>query len=356
MNLDDLSQYKQYDLQDMLSHITTLPTQLTRGWQDASAQIAKYPVFPGITSVLITGMGGSAIAGDLVAATVEAECPAPILVLRDYQLPAWANEHTLVIASSHSGNTEETLSICSQVLKKNIPLVRITTGGKIAQIAEKSVSPCLVFEHKGQPRSAVGFSFVYMMAVLHHQGLIADPVEAIANAAAAMQSQQALIEPNVPVNQNPAKRLAGQMVGRCVTLIGSGVLGTISRRWKGQINELAKVWTGYDVLPEACHNTIAGTEFPTDPIGSNFVLFLDSNLDHPRNVRRSELLRNHLMLQGFMTDRVEYNAKNTLTLLWTSLIYGDYVAYYLAMCYEVDPTPIEAIQGFKKDLGDFDQI
>lgn len=355
MNLDDLSQYKQYDLQDMLSHITTLPEQLTQGWKDASAAIAGCSKFSGITRVLITGMGGSAIAGDLVAASVEAECSAPILVLRDYQLPAWVDEHTLVIASSHSGNTEETLSVARQVLAKNIPLVRITTGGKIAQLADPANSPCLVFNHKGQPRSAVGFSFVYMMAVLYHQGLIANPGAAIEKAAAEMRLVQAKIQPEVPVNQNPAKRLAGQMVGRCVTMVGSGVLGTISRRWKGQINELAKVWTGYDVLPEACHNTIAGTEFPAEPIGANFVLFLDSNLDHPRNARRSELLRKHLMLQGFMTDRVWLESDTLLNLLWTSLIYGDYVAYYLAMCYEVDPTPIEAIQGFKKELGDFDQ-
>ena len=234
--------------------------------------------------------------------------------------------------------------------------MRITTGGKIAKMAEASVSPCLFFEHHGQPRSAVGFSFVYMLAVLFRQGLIADPTRAIEHAADAMVRQQALINPEVPVNQNPAKRLAGQMVGRCVTLIGSGVLGTISRRWKGQINELAKVWTGYDVLPEACHNTIAGTEFPTEPIGSNFVLFLDSKIDHPRNIRRSELLRKHLMLQGFMTDQLAVSGDTTMDVLWTALGYGDYVAYYLALCYEVDPTPIEAIQGFKKELGDFDQI
>jgi glucose/mannose-6-phosphate isomerase len=356
MNLDDIEQYKQIDPQNMLQDIETLPDQLASAWADALRLVQGFESFSSIRNVLITGMGGSAIAGDLTAVYVQTECPLPVVVLREYNLPAWADEHTLVIASSHSGNTEETLSVAAQALRKNIPLVRITTGGKIEQLAGVDVSPCLKFVHHGQPRSAVGFSFAYMLAVLFRQGLIADPSAAIAGAVASMKQQQTEISPASPVNKNPAKRLAGQMVGRTVTIVGSGIQATIARRWKGQINELAKVWTAFDVLPEACHNSIAGSELPEEPICDNFVLFLESPLDHVRNAKRSMLFRQHLMLQGFSTDSLKVTGQTPMETMWNALNYGDYVAYYLALSYGVDPTPIQAIQGFKKDLGDFDQI
>ncbi len=356
MNLDDISQFKIIDPQDMLGEIQSLPDQLAAGWADASKLVKAFEPKTDIRNVLITGMGGSAIAGDLVRVYVQDQCPIPLVILRDYDLPAWVDSHTLVIASSHSGNTEETLSVVKQVLDKNYPLVRITTGGKLAKITDNANSPCLFFKHSGQPRSAVGYSFAYMLAVLHRQGLITDPSAEVAAAVAGMKAQQEFINPEVAVQHNPAKRLAGQMVGRNVTIFGSGVLGTIARRWKGQINELAKVWAGYDELPEACHNTIAGTENPDEPICTNFTLFLESQIDHERNARRSELLRKHLMLQAFMTDSLKIRGKSCMEVLWNGLSYGDYVAYYLAMCYEVDPTPIQAIQDFKKELGDFNEI
>jgi glucose/mannose-6-phosphate isomerase len=356
MNLDDFKQYKLIDPQDMMHDIVTLPDQLATAWMDAIQLVEQFNPFPEIQNILITGMGGSAIAGDLIAAYIQHECSVPLMVLREYQLPAWVNKHTLVIASSHSGNTEETLSVVRQTLKAEIPLVRITTGGKIATIAKAEVSPCLIFHHTGQPRSAVGFSFAYMLAVLSHQGLIADPSQAIAMAVASMKKQQQLIKPEVLIIQNPAKRLAGQMVGRNVTIIGSGILATIARRWKGQFNELAKAWTGYDTLPEACHNSIAGTEQPESVIPNNFGLFLESGLDYPRNLKRSMLFHEHMMVQGFMTDALHVIGTTPMEIMWNGLNYGDYVAYYLALSYGIDPTPIEAIQGFKKDLGDFDQI
>ena len=122
------------------------------------------------------------------------------------------------------------------------------------------------------------------MAILHSQGWIPDPgPEILALCSGIANSKPGTCVPNSGICQNPAKRLAGQMVGRTITVFGSGFLEKIARRWKGQLNELAKTWAGYDVLPEACHNTIAGTENPAGPISSHFALFLESDFDHQRN-------------------------------------------------------------------------
>ncbi len=354
MNLDDLASYTQFDPADMLQEITALPDQLESGWQNASHQILQFQPFPDIRQVLITGMGGSAIAGDLVTAYVQPFCKVPVQVLREYDLPGWVDaRHTLVIASSHSGSTEETLSVVSQVRKKGAPFIGVTTGGQLQKICVDSGAPVLTFVHKGQPRAAVGFSFANVLAILAHHHLIPDPAKDIQSAVDAMRAQQAFLAPSVSVHQNPAKRLAGQMVGRSVTILGSGYLAPLSRRWKGQFNELAKIWAAYDVLPEACHNTIAGSQFPDASISSTFVLFLNSKLDHPRNQKRSQLIQKHLMVQGFVTDALSIRGETPIEVIWNGLSFGDYASYYLALSYEVDPTPIEAIQGFKKELGEY---
>jgi glucose/mannose-6-phosphate isomerase len=300
------------------------------------------------------GMGGSAIAGDLVAAYVQPFCKVPVMISREYDLPGWVDSsHTLIIASSHSGSTEETLTAVSQAIKAGTPLIASTTGGELTSICKSANRPVLPFSHHGQPRAAVGFSFANSLAILAHHQLIPDPGHDIHSAVSSMKAQQVWIGPSAPVHQNPAKRLAGQMVGRSVTIMGSGYLAPLARRWKGQFNELAKVWSGYDVLPEACHNTIAGSIFPEDAIQSTFVLFLNSEMDHPRNAKRSQLLQKHLMLQGFGTDSLTVRGDSPMELIWNGLNYGDFVSYYLALGYGIDPTPIEAIQGFKKELGEF---
>lgn len=354
MNLDDFAQFPTIDKSNMLSELFDLPRQMEIGWRDALLQTESLPSFEDIQSVLICGMGGSAIAGDFFSSYAQAFCPIPIQVSREYDLPAWVNpKHTLVIASSHSGGTEETLSAVTQALKKGIRVIGITTGGRLSEILTDHNQNVLHFSHSGQPRSAVGYSFTYLAAIFYRLGLIPNPATDIEKAVSAMRSQLIHIAPEVAVAANPAKRLAGQLMGRSVVIFGENILSPIARRWKGQINELAKAWACYDFVPEACHNSIAGTQYPDRPICDTFALFLRSKLDHQRNFRRSELFQNLMMVQGFMTDALNVRGNSPIEVMWTGLSFGDFTAYYLAMGYEVDPTPIDAIQGFKKDLGDF---
>lgn len=354
MNLDDMTKFTTLDKSNMLAEITSLPDQLEKSWLAALQKTEQLAPFPELQSILICGMGGSAIAGDLFIAYAQAACRVPIQVSRDYDLPAWVDpNHTLVIASSHSGGTEETLSTVVQARKAGTRVIGITTGGKLSEYLAAEKQEVLYFEHKGQPRSAVGYSFTHLAAIFYRLGLIPNPAADIEKAVSAMRSQLAYISPDVPVANNPAKRLAGQLMGRAVMIFGENILAPIARRWKGQINELAKAWAGYDTVPEACHNSIAGTQFPERPIGDTFALFLRSKLDHTRNFKRSELFQNLMMVQGFMTDFLIVRGDSPIEVMWTGLSFGDFTAYYLAMSYEIDPTPIDAIQGFKKELGEF---
>lgn len=348
-NLDDLSTYATLDPQGMGDEIDALPAQLEKAWQ--AGQSLELPVIRTLRNVLIAGMGGSAIGGDLVAAYLASISPVPILVHRDYGLPAWVDENTLVIASSHSGNTEETLDAFAQALERKATVVALTTGGELAQRAKRQGVPLWQFEHKGQPRAAVGFSFGLLLALLARMGIAPDPSKEIERTLETMRREQLSLRREVPVVRNPAKRQAGQLLGRWVHVFAAGPLAPVARRWKTQINELAKAGASFEVLPEADHNTLAGVWHPEGVQTTGAIhLFLEAPLDHPRNRLRLELTREMFMLEGLNTDLYRAKGETVLENMWTALHFGDYMAYYLAIAYGVDPTPVENLEHFKKAL------
>ena len=350
MNLDDLSRFKELDPQDMLAHIDGLPDQLQTAWE--MSQTLTLPAWQDIQTVVICGLGGSAIGADLVAAAVMDSCPVPIFVHRDYGLPAFAKgPETLVICSSHSGNTEETLDSFETALTNGCRLLAISTGGKLSEKAQAAGVPFWRFEHEGQPRAAVGFSFGLILGALSRLGLVPDASTDIVGAVKAMKSQQTAIAAESPVSQNPAKRLAGQLVGRWVTVFGAGILAPVARRWKGQFNEVAKAVANFEFIPEANHNTLAGVLNPPEVVPPHVIsLFLRSPSDHPRNRLRLKITRKTYMLEGLNADGYMATGYSPIAHIWTALHFGDYMAYYLAMAYGVDPTPVTALENLKATL------
>lgn len=349
MNLDDATRFSSIDKSNMLAEIDGLPDQLEFAWELGNR--LELPVFTGVTQILVTGMGGSAIGADLLSAYVEPFCQLPILVQRDYTLPAWASgRHTLVIASSHSGNTEETLSVFELAQSAGCQLMVISTGGRLAEQAYQAGIPVWKFEHSGQPRAAIGLSFGLLLALFQRQGWIPSQDGEITSALKAMREEQSSLRAEVSAVQNPAKRQAGQMVGRWVVVMGSGLLAPVARRWKGQVSEVAKAWGQFEVLPEADHNTLAGIDHPEAMLTNTLVIFLRSSSDHPRNRKRSELTQQSFMVAGLGTDFFLAKGASRLAQLWTTLHFGDYTTYYLAMAYEVDPTPITAITSLKNAM------
>ncbi|GAB4525600.1 MAG: bifunctional phosphoglucose/phosphomannose isomerase [Anaerolineales bacterium] len=349
MNLDDLSRFADLDPQHMLGEIDALPAQLEHAW--ALGSTLPVPNFSGLRAVVIAGMGGSAIGADLLAAYAAPLCPVPVFVHRNYGLPAWARgPETLVITSSHSGNTEETLSAFEAARAASCSLLVVSTGGKLAAQAQAENLPLWSFEHHGQPRAAVGYSFGLLLAAFVRLGLLPDQHQAVQEAVQTMQAQQAHLRADVPVVHNPAKRMAGQFFGRWVAVFGADILEPVARRWKGQLSEVAKSWGQFESLPEANHNTLAGLLNPEDALMHTFALFLRAASYHPRNRKRIDLTRQTMMLAGLNTDFVDAIGEGRLAQQWSALHFGDYTAYYLAMAYGVDPTPVDSIEGFKAQM------
>jgi glucose/mannose-6-phosphate isomerase len=354
MNLDDLPRFKALDSQDMLAHIDGLPDQLQSAWDLSQEQPfeGSKPSKGSIRQVVISGLGGSAIGADLVAAAVMDSCPVPVIVHRDYGLPAFARgPETLVICSSHSGNTEETLDSFAAAVRNGCSMLAVSTGGKLSERAREAGVPVWQFEHKGQPRAAVGFSFGLILGALCRLGLVPEASNQITGAVSAMKSQQTALAAEIPVPKNPAKRLAGQLMGRWVTVFGAGVLAPVARRWKGQINEVAKAVANFEFIPEADHNALAGVLHPSEVIPPHVMtLFLRAPSDHPRNRLRLNMTRKAYMLEGMNVDSYTARGDSPIAHIWTALHFGDYMAYYLAMAYGVDPTPVTALESLKAAL------
>ena len=349
MDLDDVKNFEILDQGRMIDEIDGLPAQM-----DAARQLGqRFPLgeISGVRQVVLAGMGGSAIGADLVSSYVAPMAAAPIIVWRDYDLPGFVvDSSTLVIVSSHSGNTEETLSAFDRASEAGAQLVAITTGGELAKRADDSRSPLWRFDHLGQPRAAVGFSFTLILTLLTRLGLIPDPELEFEDALASMRSQMESLKVSSPVNSNPAKRMAGQFIGRWPLIVGAGFLAPVARRWRTQIAELAKSLAQFEFLPEADHNMVAGVVNPEALFATTKVIFLDGDELHKRNRVRLETTRQILMVEGFNTDVVRAAGASRLAQQWTSLHYGDYAAYYLAMGYGADPTPVEAIEELKRRL------
>lgn len=352
MNLDDLNRFKQLDPQNMLGEIDNLPDQFGFAFQLGLKH--PLPEWKEFRQVVIAGMGGSAIGADLLASYCASLSPLPVSVHRDYGLPLFARgADTLVICSSHSGNTEETLDAFEAARKANCRIIAVCTGGELAKRAGENHIPVWKFDHAGQPRAAVGFSFGLLLAMFQRLGFIPDQASSVEDALASMKRSQEHLKAEVPAVNNPAKRYAGQLMGRWVTIMGSGLLTTVARRWKGQLNEVAKAGANFEFLPEANHNTLAGTINPEEVLNPHtMTLFLRAPSDHPRNRLRSDLTRQAFMLEGMNTDYVDARGDTPLAHMWTLILFGDYMAYYLAMAYGVDPTPIQALIAFKQAMAD----
>jgi glucose/mannose-6-phosphate isomerase len=346
MDLDNYREFAGIDPENMLAHIEGLPDQLEHAWQLGGS--LPLPDWRGIQRVLIAGMGGSAIGADLLTAYAAPHLRVPVLIRRDYDLPGWASgPETLVIASSHSGNTEETLSAFERGRSSGCRLMAISTGGRLGQAARDAGLPAWEYAHTGQPRAAVGFSFALLLAVFARLDLIPAPADELGEAVQAMRAQQSNLAPKVPVVKNPAKRMAGQLYGRIVTVFGADALEPVARRWKTQINEIAKAWAQFEALPEADHNTLEGVANPTENLAQVMALFLRAPSYHPRNQLRTDQTKTIMMLEGLNTDFIDAGGNSRLAHQWTALHFGDYTAYYLAMAYGVDPTPVEHLADLK---------
>jgi glucose/mannose-6-phosphate isomerase len=349
MDLDQRPHYEEIDRAGMLNRILGLPQQIREAWAIMQGQ-----TFPSdlrnARHIVICGMGGSAIGGDLTRAIVEPEARCPVQVVRGYDLPRYVGRESLVILSSFSGTTEEVLSAAHQALAVQAKVIGITTGGEVARLGKHVDFPVVTFDFDGTPREAIGYSTFLMLGLLTRLGYVSDQTTQVEATAQLIEQMFGEIGPDVHTDENEAKRLAQLMSSRVVVFYGGGHLSDVARRWKGQLNENAKSWAFFEQLPELNHNAVLGYKFPAEAAQRMMVVILSSSLNHPRIAVREALTKEELERRGVQVRRIEAQGSSRLEHVMSTVAYGDMVSYYLALVHEVDPNEMDVLNFFKARL------
>jgi glucose/mannose-6-phosphate isomerase len=320
----------------MLDDVLAIPDHL----QDALWRIESARVEPAdAAGLLVCGMGGSAIGGDLAAAALGNRLTRPLLTVRGYELPSWATPAWTVLCSSYSGNTEETLACFAAAEALGARRIVAGTGGTLVDGARDAGVPVIGLPGILQPRAAVAYMFTIVAEVAALAG-VAPRVKTEIDAAAAFLSESA------EDLQSRAAEIAARLAGSVPVITGADLTAPIARRWKTQINENPKIAAFFSELPEANHNELCGWD------GNAFSTVLLEDADqHPRERRRFELTAESIAAAGAEVVRVETQGETRVArLLWATML-GDLVSLDLAEARGVDPLPVEAIEGFKTALG-----
>ncbi|MBM3120320.1 MAG: bifunctional phosphoglucose/phosphomannose isomerase [Chloroflexi bacterium] len=350
-DLDDLEVYKRLDSANMLEHLHRFPQQCHAAWHKAND--FKLPRdYTSIDKVVILGMGGSAIGGDLVRSLVSRVGKPIVLVHRDYDLPAFVDDKTLVIASSYSGNTEETLSAFSQSLEKRCKKLAMTTGGKLKALAEDAKVPVFLIDLVSQPRAALGYSFMPLLAFLQKLNLLQDRTAEVEAMIQDIERLLGKLKETAPTSSNRAKQLAIKLHGKIAVIYGAGILSEVAHRWKTQLNENSKVWAFHEVFPELNHNAVVGYQLPQELASKIHVVLLRCPSLHPRTLIRYQVTSELLKQNSIGYEILDSQGENQLSQMMSLIFLGDWVSYYLAILNEVDPTPVKAIDYLKKRLSE----
>lgn len=318
----------------------------------ASAEALEIPfAADAIRDVLICGMGGSAVAGDLIASTYYERTRVPLLVHRGYYLPGWAGDHTLAMLLSYSGETEETLTAAMQALERESPAIAITSGGKLdSWYNAKHGVPVLSIPGGLQPRMALLHMLIPSVVLLSRLGIIPPQDQELDAAREAIQAAVDTYGPGRPADANPAKQLAQRLFDKVPVIYGAEVTSGAAFRWKCQFNENAKQPAFWATLPEMNHNEIVGWE-QAGPFGEQAqVVVLRDPRQHRQVERRIALTRE--IISPSVTDviTIEGEGDSPLARMIDLVLLGDYVSLYAACLRRVDPEPVDSIGALKNGL------
>ena len=348
--LDDPKTYRRLDPEGCAEAIRGLPEQCLEAWQ-AVENLRLPPAYADVDKIVVVGMGASAIGGDFLRVLTAAEGRAGVTTSRGYDLPRWVDARTLVVCSSHSGTTEETLSAFKQARATDAKLLVITTGGRLNELADATGVPALTYAFDlASPRAAFGHGLVRLLGVARAIGALALDGDRLGRAVESMRSLRSGIDLSVPESDNAAKQLARRLHGRLPFVVGGGFLAPAALRWQTQLNENAKTWAFSDELPEINHNLIVGLGLPTGALGLLHVVFLDAAGLHPRTRLRFDATADLLREAGVGHERLVFEETDLLAALLCAVHFGDLVSLYLAMLNGVQPFGVANIDWLKARL------
>ncbi len=339
----------QIDLGGMHEAVQSFPEQLKQGRAGAlEADVQGWPG-NGVTGLVIAGMGGSAIGGDVLSALASDHASIPIVVSRSYSLPAWIGINTAIVVSSYSGNTEETLAAFDDACAQGARVLAISTGGELTERARSKNIPIVPLPLGIQPRAALPSSLSTLLTVTEPLGITAvksgDWEEAVA-----VTTQQSTTLSKVSDTDNLAVKLASVLHGRFPVIYSSEQLSPANTRWRNQIHENAKSFAVGNLLPEMNHNEVMGWARFHHELKHLAVIALRDQEDHPRTQRRLDVTRELLAPHAHSWHDIQSRGESRLARMLSIMYISDWVSLYLAILNNTDPSPVGLISKLKAAL------
>jgi glucose/mannose-6-phosphate isomerase len=302
-------------------------------------------------NIVVLGMGGSAIGGDLLSDYLANELSIPIVVIRGYDIPKFVDENSLVFAVSYSGNTEETLSALKRCLEAKARIIALTSGGKLAVLARENKFPVIKVPAGIQPRAAISYLFFPILKALERLGLTKERNEEIEETLNILQELSKEYGAKSPLKNNFAKKVALSLYQHLPLVYSSeGLLEAVAMRWKTQINENSKWPCFWNVFPELDHNEIVGYEIENNINRQLKIIYLQDKEGLLRVEQRREITRK--IIEDKVTEFITCptRGKGKMARMFSLIFLGDLVSYYLAILNQVDPSPVACIEDLKKEL------
>ena len=351
--LDDLEKIAKLDKGNILSSIEHLPEQVDQAWKDTK-YLALPKSYSDVKNIVVAGMGGSALGGRIVHHLEAEKLRAPIEVVTSYKLPNYVNKDSLVILSSYSGNTEETVSATYGAIDKNACVVGIATGGKLAEILKNKNLPIYVIEPRnnpsGQPRMGLGYSIASILGILDKCKLLNLTDEDLGEIVDCTEKFVKEYGVRNHTSKNPAKKMAEKLVGKIPVLMSSEHLVGVTHAFKNQLNENAKTFSVHFPISEANHHLMDALRFPQKAKEILHFVFLESRNYYPRFEKIYSITEDVVKKNGSGYEVYRTLSKKKVEEVFEILVFGSYVSFYSAMLHGIDPTPIPWVDFFKEEL------
>lgn len=342
--LDDLIYLETLDTENMAKFISEMPSQIKKSLSALSE--AKLPEkYHQIKSVCFCGIGGSASAADLYLNQNFGDHKLPMALVRDGELPGWADKDTLVVLVSHSGATKETERAFKEAAAKEAKIAVICERGDLELWAKAEGALVLDYDTKATPRASLGYQFGLIAGL--NNALNLGPKINLEKTLEILEGLNSELNPEIPTEKNMAKHLAFALFDREPKIIASGILNSVARRWKNQINENAKTFASFDSVPEAMHNSIEGTSFPKRISDDSFYVLLRNSLGDPFFAADLDNWSSVLEEKNISYELLEATGDDVWSQKFSLLLLGDWVSYYLAILNNINPTPVPTITKYR---------
>lgn len=343
--MDDLEKLKSIDTEGMLKTLEKFPTDCLTAYKNAEK--IDLSSFREPKSIVVSGVGGSAIGGLILQDWLKEDVKVPLMVSRGQRLPGFVDSRTILVGISYSGNTEETLNSITQARKKKAQIIAITSGGELLETSKDEGYPHIKLPRGFQPRAALPFQFFSLIQIMDKIHPLGDKREEVGETFEALGLLAKECRSSVSIGENPAKKVADKLKGYIPFIITPDFMKSVAYRMSTQFNENSKIPAFSSFMPEALHNRVMAVEANSEILEKIYPIIV-RDPDEEKMGKKISMFIDLLKGSFGKTLEIEALGHGNLTKTFTTILLGDFASTYLGLLYGKNPTPLKSIQYLKE--------